>query len=252
MTEPLNPLDDFVAGADWNPDWSDVLDRSGHHTTMRSRPSRRVVLVTAFAAALVVLVPLCAVAAVNDWWFLRGSPATVVQGDPAVIKSGDWGGRPWDFVAYPNAKDGLCFGITPAAEPSSSFGASMNCGPFGPARSTTTNAHPDIRISFVSGQATRVLPAYIAGPVVTQAATVLVKLNDGTTLRTPTFSAPPPLEHVRFYATSLPTTDTSEAGGPSQFFPFAWIAGLDKNNRIVACFKPPTPQSTAGGAADCS
>jgi hypothetical protein len=229
--------------ADEQPDWLDVVARAEVVAPARRGFSTRRRLVLALVVLVAVLIPLAALADANDWWFFKTPGSPTPTGAPVVVKTGEWDGHPWQIVAYPSTTDGLCVSMTPKTSNNNSAGAAMGCGPFaGIARTGATKASPDMRITFLSGSATKALPAYIIGPVVEQAATVAIRFNDGKTLHTPTFSAPPPLEHVRFYASPLPQDETAEKiPSPSRLrvsLQWKWIAGLDANGRVVACLAP--------------
>jgi hypothetical protein len=223
MTMHSDPLDRLLPPAHWQADWADVVGRAG---VTRRRVRRLVVALVVVAA---VLVPLAALAAANDWWFLRGTGAPRPVHEPFVIRDGRWDGHGWQLVAYPSATDGLCLSMTPTG---SSEGAAMSCGPFaGVGRTRETKATPDMRITFLSGGGSELLPAYITGPVIETATTVEIRLTDGSTLRAPTFAARAPLAHVRFYV----LRDPDPTGSAPQ-----WVAGLDASGKIVACLVPKT------------
>lgn len=242
MTQSHSILEQLVHEGTWRPDWQDVLVRAAVARRRRVMTVRRLIVAVAVAAA--VLIPLTAVAAVNDWWFFRMPHSEVPTSAPVVVKTGVWGGHPWQIVAFPSTSDGLCVSMVPGTSASAnSFGAAMNCGPFaGVPRTAQNNKSPDMTITFLSGGPTPVLPGYITGPVIEQATVVEIRLGDGRTITTPTFAGPPPLEHIRFYAVQLP--------GPAQVAPLhrgaplAWVAGLDASSRVVACLDPAT--ATAG------
>jgi hypothetical protein len=206
--------------------------------------------VLAFVVLAAVLVPLAALGAANDWWFLRfgaGPPPTKA---PAVVKEGEWSGHPWRLVAYPSTTDGLCISITPKGSGVEGRGGALSCGPFaGVSRTPDTKASPDMTITFLSGGASPELPAYIAGPVIDEAATVEIRFGNGEVLRVPTFAGPESLGHVRFYATQLPAgvQDT-----PRTFLTFLKsVAGLDANGEVVACLAPQTAKAGISDLADC-
>jgi hypothetical protein len=254
MTHLESVLEQLVDEATWRPDWDGVLMRAGVKPRRRMLTRRRAIAAVAVAAA--VIVPLAAVGAVNDWWFFTtpGSPAPTSA--PVVVKTGVWGGHPWQLVVYPSEADGLCVSVVPGTGNASSYGAAMSCGPIeGVARTAQTKpGAPDMKITYLSGSATSVLPAYIVGPVVEQATTVAVRLSDGTTIRTPTFAGPSPLEHVRFYAIELPggTGASGTTTPPFRTMPMEWVAGLDDNGRIVACLAPATAMDGLSPLSACS
>lgn len=126
----------------------------------------------------------------------------------------------------------------------------MSCGPFaGTARTPETKASSDMTITYLSGSATAELPAYIAGPVIDKASIVEIRFGSGDVLRVPTFTAPEPFEHIRFYATQLPA---SVQPRPRAFATFLeWIAGLDASGEVVACLAPLTAKDGSSPLSDC-
>jgi hypothetical protein len=246
MTFGAEVLDRLAPAHGWVADWSDVLERAGARRSVRLITKRRLVLALVVLAA--VLVPLAAVGAANDWWFLGAGPSPTKA--PAVVKDGEWSGHPWQLVAYPSTTDGLCFSITPKGSTLEGRGGGMSCGPFaGVSRTSETKASPDMTITFLSGGASPQLPAYIAGPVIEQAATVEIRFGNGEVMRVPTFAGPASLGHVRFYATQLPAgvQDT-----PRTFLAFLKsVAGLDANGEVVACLAPHTAKAGISDLADC-
>jgi hypothetical protein len=237
-------LDGVAPAGGWVADWDDVLRRAGE--TRRTRAmllSRR--LVVALAVALAVLAPLVALAASNDWWFL-GHGAPTPAKSPVVVRTGSWDGFDWQLVAYPSTTDGLCFAVTPQ-DTATTEGAGFECAPFvGVPRTATTKRSPDMPITYLlhGGGAT---PSYIAGPVIDSAKTVQIRLSTGATLTTPTFAAPEPLQHVRFYALSAQLPAPKLVGSP----PIAWIAGIDAEGNVVACLNPATAHDGVSALSDC-
>jgi hypothetical protein len=253
MTHPESALEQLVDDATWRPDWQGVLARAGIEQRRRLITRRRAIVAVAVAAA--VIVPLAAVAAANDWWFFRTPGSPTPTSAPVVVKTGVWDGHPWQLIAYPTETDGLCVSVVPGTGKDSSYGAAMVCGPIeGVPRTTKTKpGAPDMKITYLAGSATTVLPAYIVGPVVEQATTVAIRLSDGTTMRTPTFAGPPPLGHVRFYAIGLPSSGAPPrtATPPFGAMPVKWIAGLDDNGRVVACLAPATARDGVSPLSAC-
>jgi hypothetical protein len=228
MTQPDSVLKQLVAAATWQPDWQAVLVRAGILQRRRLLTRRR--LVVAVVVAVAVIVPLTAAAAARDWWFFRTPGSPTQTSSPVVVKTGIWEGHRWKLVAYPSETDGLCVSMIPGSG-DSSFGAAMGCGPVeGVARTAQTKPGADgMKITYLAGSATSVLPAYIVGPVIESAATVAIRLSDGITIDTPTFTAPFPLDHVRFYIVQLP------GKAAVHLSTFDWVAGLDQSGRVVAC-----------------
>jgi hypothetical protein len=248
MTFADEILDRLAPRQAWVSDWLDVLERAGVRRPARLVTKRRLIIVVAVLAA--VLVPLAALAAgaAKDWWFLRFGDAPAPAKTPVVVKEGHWDGHPWQLIAYPSTTDGLCFSVTPKQSTESGEGGAMSCGPFaGVARPSETKGSPDMTITFLSGAADRELPGYIAGPVIPQARTVEIRFTNGEVLRVPTFVGPEPLQHIRFYATQLPAGQT-----PRRFPAFlSWIAGLDRDGNVVACLAPPTAKDGRSPLSDC-
>jgi hypothetical protein len=248
MTFGDEALDRLAPLHGWVTDWPDVLERAGSRRSARVLTKRRLVLALVVLAA--VLVPLAAVGAADDWWFLRfgaGPPPTKA---PVVVKDGEWRGHPWQLVAYPSTTDGLCFSITPRGSARGGAGGAMSCAPFaGVSRTADTKASPDMTITFMSRGASPELPAYIAGPVTDEAATVELRFGNGEVLRVPTFAGPESLGHVRFYATQVPAgvQDT-----PRRFLTFLKsVAGLDADGEVVACLAPQTAKDGSSDLGDC-
>jgi len=248
MTFGNEVLDRLAPAHGWAADWSDVLERAGARRPARLITKHRLVLALVVLAA--VLVPLAAVGAANDWWFLRFGAGPPPMKAPVVVKDGDWSGHLWQLVAYPSTTDGLCFSITPKDSTVEGTGGGMSCGPFaGVSRTPETKASPDMTITFLSGGASPQLPAYIAGPVIDEAATVQIRFGNGEVVRIPTFAGPESLGNVRFYATQLPAgvQDT-----PRTFSTFLKsVAGLDANGEVVACLAPHSARDGLSPLSDC-
>jgi hypothetical protein len=254
MKQPESLLEELVSNAAWTPDWQGVLVRAGVAPTRRLLTRRRVIV--ALAAAAAVLIPLTALADANDWWFFRTPGSPTPTSAPVVVKTGAWDGHPWQLVAYPSETDGLCVSMIPGAGTESSYGAAMGCATLkGVPRTTQTKpATHDMTITYLSGSATSVLPAYVVGPVVEEATTVAIRLSNGTTIRTPTFAGPSPLEHVRFYAVQLPDSQlrSPTTNPPLHAMPMEWIAGLDQEGNVIACLAPATATNGISPLAACS
>ena len=246
MNATRDSLDRLAPAHPWEPRWDDVLARAGKKTTRREilTPRR---LVVAVALATAVLVPLTAVGATNDWWFFRlSSPPPTNQ--PIVVKTGEWDGDPWQLIAYTSSTDGLCFAMDTHGTAGS---GGMACTPFaGVSRTSQTNRSPDVDISYLGGGANGQQLSYLAGPVIGAATEVEVKLADGTSARTPTSSGPAALDGVNFYALQLPAP-TSASTSASAGAPFVWIAGLDGNGTVVACYVPATANQGISPVSAC-
>jgi hypothetical protein len=240
-----NPIDDSR--------WIDVLQRAAtgsrvHRAGSRMLSRRRLVLVV--AAVVAVLIPLGALGAANDWWFLGSAGAPVPVRAPIVVKEGEWSGHPWQLVAYPSNTDGLCFTITPGGSKATGSRAGMACAPFvGVARTAHTKPTPDMTITFVSGLGFRGFPPYIAGPVIKGVDQVEIKFVNGDVLRAPTFPAPDPLTAVRFYAAQIPAA-VAHSDVPRHPL-VKTLAGLDVNGNVVACLAPTTAVDGVSPLSDC-
>jgi hypothetical protein len=227
---------------------------------LRLLTKRRLMLALALLAA--VLVPLAALGAANDWWFLRDhGPAPVSA--PDVVKEGEWSGHPWQLIAYPSGRVGLCVSVTPAGSTaggreripfSPPRGGATSCAPFVGVTTAETKGSSKMTITFLSGAAGDELPAYIAGPVIGKASTVEIEFGTGEVLRLPTFSGPASLRHVRFYATQLPTSIRMPQPRPGTHNERSFIstlAGLDSDGNVVACLTPRTAVDGVSSLSDC-
>jgi hypothetical protein len=254
MKQPDSLLEELVSDAAWTPDWQGVLARAGVMPTRRLLTRRRIIIALAVAAA--VMIPLAALADANDWWFFRTPGSPTPTSAPVIVTTGAWDGHPWQLVAYPSETDGLCVSMIPGTGTASSYGAAMGCATLKgvPRTAQTKPAAQDMTITYLSGSATSVLPAYIVGPVVEDATTVVIRLSDGTVIRTPTFAGPSPLEHVRFYAVRLPDRQVRSAttNPPFHAMPMEWVAGLDQGGHVVACLAPATATNGISPLAACS
>jgi hypothetical protein len=254
MTQPESGLEQLVAGAAWQADWHEVLARAGEVQRRRLLTRRRVVVAVAVTAA--VIIPLAALAAANDWWFFRTPGSPTATSAPVVVKTGMWDGHPWQLVAYPSTTDGLCVSMIPGTGTNDSYGSAMGCGTLEgvPRTAQTKPGAPDMKITFLSGSPTAVLPGYIVGSVIEQATAVAIRFSDGTTVHTPTFSGPSPLQHVRFYAVQLPGSQAESPATTPAFraMPMAWIAGLDQDRHVVACLAPATATNGISPPSACS
>jgi hypothetical protein len=225
----------------------DVMERAveGHSVHWRR-------LLFAFAVLVVVSVPLAAIGAANDWWFLNNGGAPVPTSAPQVVKEGEWDGQPWQLIAYPSATHGLCVSITPKDSGTAGEGGAVSCGPF---VGFESKASPATSITFLAGGGSAKLPAYIAGPVVAEASVVEVRFGGGKVLRVPTVAGPEPLHHVRFYVAQLPTEIqlTIQLTPGTAISSLSSVAGLDPTGRVVACLAPQALAKTGvSSLSDCS
>lgn len=210
---------------------------------MRWLSARRLAITAAIVVAIAV--PLVAVAASQDWWFLRFGGAPVPVTDVTIVKTGSWQGKAWQLAAYRSQTAGICFSITPSptANPAGE-GAAMGCARIeGVPRTGQSKPYTSHAIMFLSGAGPSGFPAYIVGAVIDTADEVAIELLDGTTLRTRTFDAPKELgSAIRFYATELPEQRSPTGELPRLRFPVRNLAGLSSDGRIVACLIVPVPE----------
>lgn len=228
-----------------SPDWDDVTRRASRasaskpfrttttpHQRGSARPSaaaamrrRKRILTISAVAAVAILVPLVAVAASQKWWFLAaGAPQPTSA--PTVVAKRVWAGKQWDLVAYPSGSS-ICVGVTPAV---GSYGAGMNCASFVTDGRPSPKRRGQLTITFLLAGPK---PAYIAGPVISAATRVMVVLADGRHLMLPTFAAPSPLTHVRFYLRRLRPQRVEMH--PRIAPPVRKLVGINKHGDVVAC-----------------
>jgi hypothetical protein len=221
---------------------------------------RRRAVVVLGVVLVAVLVSLAAFGATNDWWFLNsdGSSPTPWQA-PNVVKQGEWNGHPWQLAAwrsesspgrFPFTPDGLCFSVTPRGFPAEGEGGATSCNSFAgidPMPETKTSS--EMTITFMGAAASKQLPAYIAGPVISEATAVEVRFGNGDVLRVPTFAAPREgLQRIRFYATPLPANLQPTPHDPAFL---KSVAGLDANGNVIACLAPLTATDGISPLSDC-
>lgn len=211
-----------------------VIDAAARRGPRRVVTRRRLVVLVGVLAA--VLIPLAAIAASRDWWFLHG-PAPEPVSPVVVVKEGVWDGHPWQLVAFRSSTDGLCFSLTPKADDPGRAGA-LDCAPFqGVPATPESNPSKPLGITYlqISRDSSRPqFPQSVSGPVVEPATEVVLTFADGSVIRTPTFAAPPDLgAAVRFYAVQLPTVDPAPE--------LVKAAGLDASGEVVACLVIPLP-----------
>jgi hypothetical protein len=253
MTPDQDPLDRLVPALPWRADWNDVLQRAGAGRSRRFVPlrvlrTRRFIL--AFVILAAVVIPLAALAAANEWWFLKSGGTPQPLHPPAVVREGEWDGHSWQLIAYPSGTDGLCFSITPKGSAELGEGGALSCAPFvGVSRTARTKASPDMTITFLAGSAGKQLPAYIAGPVINKATEVRIRFANGQVLRVPTFDADAPLDGIRFYATQVP--DSWIRVGVHMGPVLTSVAGLDEHGDVVACLAPATAKDGVSPISDC-
>ncbi len=190
-----------------------------------------------------MLIPVSAVAVVNEWWFFQfGAPAPVT--DVVVVKSGTWNGTRWELVAYRSGTDGICFSMVPAASAeTTAAGGAMSCDQIeGVPRTPESKPYTPHAISYLLSGPDGELPAYIAGPVTGRADEVAIYFANGVVLQTPTFEAPSSLGPIRFYAAQLPDA-VARLTVPLDYPWIEELVGLDGDGRIVACLTFPLPEA---------
>jgi hypothetical protein len=135
--------------------------------------------------------------------------------------------------------------MTPKGSNANGEGAAMNCSPFaGIANGSDTKPSPNMTITYLSGSATTELPAYVVGPVIDNASEVEIRFPNGEGLRVPTFADGRALQHVRFYAAPVPATIAAS-------LPPTYVAGFDRNGKLVACLAPRTAQDGISSLDEC-
>lgn len=241
MTFDDDVLNRLAPALPWQPDWANVLERADvreRRRPLRLRGKRRLILIIAVLAA--VLIPLVALGAENDWWFLKYGGAPTPISPPVIVKEGIWGSHPWELAAFPSTTEGLCFSIMPAGSKVGSKGGAMTCAPIaGMARTSETKAESDMKITYMSGSGYE-LPVWVAGPVIDNASQVEIRFANGQVLRVPTFAAPTSIGRVRFYAAPLPADMAQTRPGPGHVEFIKSVAGLDNDGNIIACLAPAT------------
>ncbi len=254
MTFTDDALDRLAPTLPWHADWSDVVWRAGELRAGREVPKRpgKRRLIAAVIVLFAVLAPLVAFAATNDWWFFTSTNAPRPVSAPVVVKEGEWTGHRWQLIAYPSTATGLCFSVTPKDSAQSGFGGALSCAPFAgvPRTAKTSPSQPNMTITYLHGSIVPgVLPAYIAGPVIDKAVEVEIRFAGGQDLRVPTFGAPAPLQHIRFYATEL---RDGPSPNPRDDLPLLdWVAGLDRDGNVVACLATLTAKDGISPLSDC-
>ena len=176
------------------PDWAGVLNRANLATPR----SRRAVL-AAVAAVVALVAATLALGADQGWWFGRSGSAPGPVGDIVVVTQGAWNGETWVLTAYRSEAGETCFALTPqSSENSAGRGAAMSCAQVG----SSSAALP---LTALVGGEQLDFPAYIVGPVVSNASQVRVVLSTGRVLEISTIPSPSALHlPVRFYAAALP------------------------------------------------
>jgi hypothetical protein len=249
MKAGTDVLDQLAPALVWEGDWADVLERarerSVHPRRSRLPSKRRLLVLLALLAA--VLVPLAALGAVNGWWFFRAGSAPAPANAPVVVREGVWSGRAWQLIAYRSRTDGICFSLTPKGSEATGSSSALTCAPLvGVPRTADTKGSADLTITFLSGAASNLLPAYVVGPVVEEATSVEIRFVNEEVLRVPTFEAPTSIGDVRFYAAQLSRSAGSRAASRVER-----LTGFDDAGNVVACLVPRTLDNSGPSLADC-
>ncbi len=227
-----DPLERLAPALAWEPDWSDILRRSGERREQRAVPARRLLL--AVAVAVAVLVPLAAVAAERDSWFMSQIGLPEPASEPVVVAEGTWSGHPWHVVAYRSRDRGLCWGIV--ADLARLSDASIGCGPFrGIPSALPGPPDDDLTLSVGVGSSTSI-PLHVYGPVVGEARAVEVRFTNGETLRLTTFPAPDSVGDVAFYAARLPDGVAPPEDDRIPWMPVERVTGYGGSGEVVACY----------------
>jgi hypothetical protein len=236
-------LNELAPDNGWIPSWDDVLTRAAgpDRESPASGPrSRRRVLVAALALLAIAVIPLVAVAASNGWWFLKyGSPQSRPANSPLVVKEGSFSGKKWELIAYP-AADGLCWSLTFSAQSDTGRGSALACATLVGFPSRQPN--PEMSITYLASAGDNTYPAWVAGPVVSTAQTVKIRLGTRT-IATTTFRAHGALRGIRFYAIQTPSRRAGRRPSQRPNSPVTWVAGYDRNGKMVACLKPRTARA---------
>lgn len=218
-------------------DWERVLRDAGPRSP-RTRVVTRRRLVLLAAALAAALIPLGAIGASQDWWFLHDAAPQAVSA-VVVVKEGVWAGKPWQLVAYRSTTDGLCVGLTPKSADVLQQAGTLDCAPFEgvPATAETKHTTP-LGITYIdSGGVSGGIefPPSIVGAVVGNATEVVLTFGDESVVRAQAFLAPTSLgAAVRFYAVEISDRLSSQE--------LVKAAGLDEQGRVVACIISPLPE----------
>jgi hypothetical protein len=201
----------------------------------------------AAAALAAVVIPLVALAAVNDWWFfgVPGTPEPVKS--PVVVTKGSWNGHAWQLVAYNSQGEGTCWSVTfegTASEPGGRGvtlgpgvlgrgGSMLGCGSIVGMR--LPHIHEQLpTVTYMAGSNADGSIRWIAGPVVASAAKVVVRFREGAVLELRTFAPSSSLgnlrwfHEIRFFVGRLPSNVEPDALVQS-------ITGYSVRGKPVAC-----------------
>jgi hypothetical protein len=156
-------------------------------------------VLAAVVAVVALLAATLALGADQGWWFGRSGSAPGPAGDIVVVTQGAWNGKTWALSAYRSEAGETCFALTPqSSENSAGRGAAMSCAEVGPSSTS-------LPLTALVGSEQVDFPAYIVGPVVSDASRVRIVLSTGRALMVSTIPSPGALDlPVRFYAAALP------------------------------------------------
>jgi len=244
LLEQIGPSTSLVA-----PDWDRVLNDAaepGETDSVRARPprwSRRKAAVVCACIAIVLAIPLIALAATNNWWF-QHSPGPQMEpssGEPSIVATGTWQGRDWTLIAYPGllhipppkpgqvtlpaAPGGLCtFVILGKLTNTPEEGS---CGPLRGVRNSQPSGPADGWLTVMASSDPPMVLGAVARGVAKVELTVQNYLSDKTTTMTvPLRSATGIGGGVRFYLYR------STANGVIR------ITALDPSNRVLSRLSP--------------
>jgi hypothetical protein len=154
-------------------------------------------LIIAFAVVATLIGSTLALGAESGWWFLNSNgntslPTPAPVGDVVTVTTGTWDNQKWALTAYRTESNKVCFAVTPGSlENSSGQNAVMSCGAIG-----------ELGITALYSPRQGIFPAYLAGPVVSSANRVHIKLDSGDSVDTDTIAAPS--LPYRFFVATLP------------------------------------------------
>lgn len=238
-------LDRLVPASVEQSNWKHVVvdaaigDRGVCEKRSRPRWRSRGPLIALAVLAVMVIVPLTALAVGQNWWFLRFGSGPKPISPVVVVAKGTWDGVSWTLTAYGSATDGICTAFTPQASGTTSgrvraITAGMGCAPISGVPATPdTKPSPPLAITYLMGEGNASFPGFVVGPVIASARTVEIALSNHASIRVPTISAPSALHaHVRFFVARLPAGLRWSHLGSST--PVTSLVGLDAHGRIVA------------------
>ena len=105
-------------------------------------------------------------------------------------------------------------------------------------------------ITYMAGSFWRGSPDFVVGPVIEEATEVEIRFANGANLRVPTFTAPAPLDHVRFFAVQRAPGAILKKP-PQSLHTFKWFAGRNEDGHVVACLVPSTSVDGTSQLSNC-